>query len=262
LYPLLGKMAKMKFILKYFQKKNKPAQTTIEYLLLLTLVAVIVIISFRTLLPRVRGSSLSFFDRAAASIMGQTPAVPAVDGHWCPWTPCSKPCDDGTGPGTQTRVCECPRPAGGGAPCFGPSSQNCNTQVCCTPTKTGCNTGECGLFSDGCGGTINCGVCPCVPTKTTCNLGDCGILPNGCPGGTIDCGPCCVPTKTRCETGDCGILPNGCPGGTIDCGPCCVPKTCGPLDCGILSDGCGGTIDCGICGGGPASPGGGPASPA
>ena len=172
--------------------------------------------------------------------MGQTPAVPAVDGHWCPWTPCSKPCDDGTGPGVQTRVCECPKPVGGGAPCFGPSSQFCNTQVCCTPTKTSCAPLECGLFPDGCGGTINCGAC------------------KGC-----------VPTKTSCIGADCGVLPNGCPGGTITCPPCCVPITCAPTDCGLIFDGCSATIDCGICASpsspsSPSSPGsaGSPSSPA
>ncbi len=52
-----------------------------------------------------------------------------------------------------------------------------------------------------------------------------------------------------CGVDDCGALSDGC-GGTLDCGECapeCEPATCGVDDCGALSDGCGGTLDCGEC---------------
>ena len=49
-----------------------------------------------------------------------------VDGGWSPWSSCSASC----GGGIQTRTCDNPAPANGGANCSGPSSQACNTQAC------------------------------------------------------------------------------------------------------------------------------------
>jgi len=95
----------------------------------------------------------------------------------------------------------------------------------------------CGSFSDGCGGTINCGTCTagicvngqcCVPDTCT-GLGyTCGDHSDGC-GGTISCG--------TCSSGSCVN------------GQCCVPDTCTGLGytCGSFPDGCGGTINCGSC---------------
>jgi hypothetical protein len=73
---------------------------------------------------------------------------------------------------------------------------------------------------------------------------------------------------------DCGtcVAPDTCGGGGVsgECGkPSCTPKTCAGLgfDCGAAADGCGGTLDCGICtkpsetcggGGTPNKCGGGP----
>ena len=54
---------------------------------------------------------------------------------------------------------------------------------------------------------------------------------------------------TECGT-RCGQVSDGC-GGTLDCGACntCVPRTCFELGaiCGAVSDGCGATLDCGAC---------------
>lgn len=54
----------------------------------------------------------------------------------------------------------------------------------------------------------------------------------------------CQP-KATCDAGVCGMVDDGC-GGTLDCG---APKTCADLGglCGSHDDGCGGTIDCGQC---------------
>jgi len=55
----------------------------------------------------------------------------AVDGGWSTtWSACSKPCDDGSGGGTQTRDCNNPTPANGGKDCDGSASRDCNTQHC------------------------------------------------------------------------------------------------------------------------------------
>jgi hypothetical protein len=61
--------------------------------------------------------------------------------------------------------------------------------------------------------------------------------------------PQCNPVS--CDAGRCGVIPNGC-GGTVDCGSCvpeCVPTTCAAQDaeCGKIGDGCSDVIDCGDC---------------
>ena len=103
--------------MKFFQKK---AQTAIEYLLLLALVAVVVIISFSNLLPRVKDSSGQYFVKATESIMGQN--ARRVNGGWCDWgepalvqgsvTQCM-----------QNRLCDCPPPFGTGDICAGSNNR-------------------------------------------------------------------------------------------------------------------------------------------
>jgi hypothetical protein len=76
----------------------------------------------------------------------------------------------------------------------------------------------------------------CLPTLYC--AGHCGTLFNGChdvscgecPTGTT-CGGGGVPNVCGCATsascaGKCGIVPDGC-GGTMDCGGCTAPQTCG-----------------------------------
>jgi Flp pilus assembly pilin Flp len=82
------------------------AQTSVEYLLLLTVVAVVVIASFSpgSLIDQVRISAASYYTSITKIIQGN--AVPApIAGGLCP-----------AGPG-ETPACECPVPAFGGAPC-------------------------------------------------------------------------------------------------------------------------------------------------
>ncbi len=57
----------------------------------------------------------------------------------------------------------------------------------------------------------------------------------------------CEPATCSAEA--CGIVEDGC-GGTLDCGSCespCEPATCSAEACGTVEDGCGGTLDCGAC---------------
>lgn len=113
----------------------------------------------------------------------------------------------------------------------------------CTPATCSSLGYNCGTWSDGCGGTLNCGSCSgsqicasgtCVTTCTpeTCSsLGyTCGSASDGC-GGTLNCGTCgsgficsgnhcistCTPTNP-CATKQCGSWWNGC--NTVNCGTC------------------------------------------
>lgn len=144
------------------------------------------------------------------------------------------------------------------ASCVTPPTTNC-TPITCSQQNL-----QCGVTSDGCGDTINCGSCPtgetcggggtpgvcgapdggaCVP-ETCSQLGyNCGPAGNGCgnliPGG---CGTC--PSGQTCGGG-------GTPGvcGAPD-GGSCVPQTCASqnITCGPAGDGCGNLIaTCGSC---------------
>jgi hypothetical protein len=119
----------------------------------------------------------------------------------------------------------------------------------CVPGTCAAVEAECGVVSDGCGKSIDCGRCaggevcgpdrrcgpkPCQP-KTCKELGHrCGNASDGC-GGEIDCGQCSAPDV--CIEG----LYNFC---------LCQAFTCAAMhaQCGELEDGCGGEIDCGECG--------------
>lgn len=126
-------------------------------------------------------------------------------------------------------------------------------------------TGLCGPVSDGCGGTLDCGL-TCKADET------CGVIePGKC--GKIVCTPLtCEAALERLPPGYCGIVPDGCGGVIEDCSmgcavdgescggggepdvcgkgaPDCTPRTvdaCG-ITCGVISDGCGGIVQCTTC---------------
>jgi hypothetical protein len=137
-------------------------------------------------------------------------------------------------------------------------------QLC---TEPGYN---CGVQSDGCGGTVSCGTCGagttcggggvsnvcgggCTPTTCAALLAskgiNCGPVDDGC-GNILNCGTCTAP-------GVCGggssPMPNVC-GTTV-----CTPQTCESLgyNCGSAPDGCGNTLECGSCSAPQACGGGG-----
>jgi hypothetical protein len=132
---------------------------------------------------------------------------------------------------------------------------------------------NCGMASDGCNTTLNCGStdggpdCPmgqmcgannmpnqcgpgiCTP-KTCQQLGfNCGMQGDGC-GNAINCGMC--PTNQVCAGG--ANPKNGV------CGTVCTPKSCADqgFNCGAATDGCGGIINCGTCTGNQTCGAGGP----
>jgi hypothetical protein len=181
------------------------------------------------------------------------------------------------GCGSTVHCGECDEP---GETCGGGGAHNvCGAPVgdpdACPALRT-CEDAqaECGLISNGCGGTRDCGGCDeagetcggggtpnrcgaasCTPR--TCEQANpdgqtCGAIPDGCGGLVDDCG-------RTCDGGEsCGG--GGVPGvcGTSDspCVPMTTEATCWPGDCGPRSDGCGGVVQCGGCGEGTTCGGG------
>jgi hypothetical protein len=160
------------------------------------------------------------------------------------------------------------------APALAPDGGACIPKTCADYLAVGIN---CGVQSDGCGGvTPNCGTCEapefcggggpsrcavsgggvCTPKTCADYPGKCGAQSNGCGGVTADCGSC--PAGQICGGsgvssvcgGDVALNPDG--------GVCIPQTTCGPTQCGMIADGCGGVVDCGtsnctgdlLCGGG------------
>lgn len=78
-------------------------------------------------------------------------------------------------------------------------------------------------------------VCTAVPCSVT------SLTSMNCNGTAMNCS--CIPNT--CGT-SCGLIPDGC-GGTLNCGP--PPTTCAAqgAQCGSISNGCGGTLSCGVC---------------
>lgn len=188
----------------------------------------------------------------------KTAAQACVGGKNCGWV------SNGCGGVVSCGTCGAGQSCGlGGANICGP---NCVPKTCAQLGK------NCGLSSDGCGATLNCGTCgagqicgayspnvcwapgncsPKTQAQACANAGkNCGAVPNGC-GGTLSCGAC--PATQICGGGG---VSNVC-GGNV-----CIPKTFAQActsagkDCGPISDGCGGLINCGTCQE-PASCGGG-----
>jgi hypothetical protein len=117
-----------------------------------------------------------------------------------------------------------------------------NSYTPCTPN---CAGRVCG--SDGCGGS--CGTCStgytCLDGICTCFTESdstfCSRLGKNC--GSVTANDNCGITRTVSSCGTCTF-------GTCQNNVCtCIPTTCSNLnrDCGIVSDGCGGTLNCGTC---------------
>jgi hypothetical protein len=151
--------------------------------------------------------------------------------------------------------------------------QQCGAFAACVPLdpEDACD-GHCGQVSNGCGPEVNGGVIDCQTTSHACTgIDTCGGggYPDQCGnGGLQTCDP--TPQNVACGSAVCGFASNGC-GGSYDCsggngcadgtqcsaGACVtVPSSCSPVsqvtacalkECGIVSDGCNGTYDCGGC---------------
>jgi RHS repeat-associated protein len=124
----------------------------------------------------------------------------------------------------------------------------------CTPAAPGANDATCNGIDDDCNGISDEDY---VPAPSSCGVGACTSQ------GTISCVGGVV--VDSCVPGTPGST-DGCGGGDEDCDgyvdeDCCVPTTCAgqQANCGSVSDGCGGTLDCGTCSA-PETCGGGGAS--
>lgn len=140
--------------------------------------------------------------------------LPPVDGGWSGWSGCSVSC----GGGTQTRSCNNPSPANGGADCSGASSQSCNTESCCAA-----GTGNaCASSANACGqtqsnGTIQCdGSCSSSTPANPAGYGNgCTSSANACGqtnSGSIDCNGNCsasTPSVDSCPAPTATITGNG-----------------------------------------------------
>lgn len=160
------------------------------------------------------------------------------------------PTDTTHGCGDVTRCTACAL----GETCVGGPPTTCQ----CVPESkaTTCARVQCGVTTNNCGQSVDCGTAACVAPKTCGGGGlknSCGCTPVGSPcdgvkcgkatdscGNTVSCGctgfqTCggggtfgicgCTPTNP-CVTGSCGLMANGC-GGVVSCGKCFSPQTCG-----------------------------------
>lgn len=166
--------------------------------------------------------------------------------------------------------------------CVAPARCAVATGLCECNDIHACSGDRCGSVVDACGKTVNCGnctapeqcgggddagspgelrnVCSC-PTSFDACAGKCGSFfqcgrwqyCGGCPGqeicgGDHVCGGC-LPSTCRAFDGDCGNKPDGC-GGTLNCGLCANPNTCGGFG---EANKCGGCIYLGMGGSCPAA---------
>jgi hypothetical protein len=114
------------------------------------------------------------------------------------------------------------------------SASECISKTCSELGKS------CGIWNNGCNGTINCGGCA---EKQSCTngacIGDgsCNSLNGNCKFSLFGCGSGFESAGQQ----DCGFLGTCCKEKT------CIKKTCQAEDCGVISDGCGRTINCAGC---------------
>jgi hypothetical protein len=149
------------------------------------------------------------------------------------------------------------------------TGQSCYNSACCTPKSkaVACGNMVCGVVSNGCGGTINCGTCSagytcqsgsCIPTCSPnqglacddgnmCTFGEKIQCDGSCAGGTA------TGTHLECRNISCTPVANTVSSCTnqctlnLDCGCQPNPTPCNGVQCGYANDGCGDLIGCGTC---------------
>ena len=144
----------------------------------------------------------------------------------------------------------------------GGTAYKCGVGTCTPATCEGLNV-TCGTPPDGCGGTLaSCGTCRapdicgggfpavayqcgCPPNFTQCpSPANCGTETNSC-GTTFTCGSACTAAETCGGISSQGDTPNVCCKAATAAALCVA--TGGQTACGLVSDGCGGDVNCGTC---------------
>jgi hypothetical protein len=249
-------------------------QSSLEYLLVLAVVAVVVIASFGpgSLVSQVQNSAATYYNTVTTAITGKGNPVP-INGGWCPVT-C--PPAGSSGANVLYGACECPAPAFGGAFCPGGSvgcgaGQTCSGQVvdCSGTTSCACPTGEqCNAQGQCvCANGLNCSSIPNSSPDPTCTKCLCwngtfwDPTTKSCDFCTVQGGQCTTSldgqscTVVTCPVNEyCNTSVNACQciAGTVWNGtscvflPCWPNPPCPPLN-GCGADNCGNV--CGLNGG-------------
>jgi hypothetical protein len=137
-----------------------------------------------------------------------------------------------------------------------PSCVPQSAAVLCAAAKTKRGV-ECGVISNGCGGTVSCDA---VAGFGCANGESCGVR-----GIANRCDTKQVADECKAAGRNCGTLTSACTGLAVQCGNCpagevcnsngvcgkpCTAKTCtdfAAFECGTFDDTCGGTVTCGAC---------------
>ena len=180
------------------------------------------------------------------------PGTPAPDDALCDGLDedCDGAIDEGyIAQGTTCGVGACA--ATGSTSCVGGVEQNS-----CTPGTPGSGPDTCSGLDEDCDGAIDEDF---VALPTSCGLGACastGFLT--CLAGMVV--DTCDPGMAAPDDVTCDGLDNDCDGQVDE--DCCIAATCQDynINCGTVDDGCGATIDCGVCTGEQTCGGGGTAN--
>lgn len=171
----------------------------------------------------------------------------------------------GCGEDTPSNYTDCGQcaPLNGQARVCNPTFNICEPQCVPQSAATICAAAkaksgvECGILSNGCGGTVNCDSVP----GFGCAAGEsCGVR-----GIANRCDPKETPDECKALGKNCGTITSACTGLQVKCGDCpsgqvcnangvcgspCTPKTCDDFkayECGTFDDGCGSKVTCGNC---------------
>ncbi len=166
-------------------------------------------------------------------------------------------------PANYTDCGSCGAAADGGAQKCNGVFHTCEPSCVPKPAADLCNDAklkkglECGVISNGCGGTVNCDA---VATFGCPSGESCGVR-----GIANRCDTKATPDECKASGKNCGEITSACGGAKIKCGDCatgqvcnangvcgapCTPKTCADFsafECGTFDDTCGGTLTCGAC---------------
>ncbi len=185
------------------RKTPNRGQTALEYLLLVSIVCAVVMVSFKFLLPKVHDSTQGYYNKVTRVIMNEDP--PGIDGGWCPVDEQCPPKDQCVDK-VVYKKCACPEPSFGGKWCQG-MGQGGDIVVC--P-----KTSDCNICTPACGAGQTCvnKECKAPCTVTSCNAPaspTCGVVTQG----LNNCGNVCYSDMIPCGTCT-GTEPQGtlCPG--------------------------------------------------